>query len=100
MHAALSPQNDDPPPVVPTWSERTVCPPLMIRHSVDHVALPIDANRFRSTNFACALPKATITLANYKEVCMSHEDFLIRCYGSRYVVNFLFFVSFFTYKCC
>ncbi|TQD98342.1 hypothetical protein C1H46_016060 [Malus baccata] len=92
MHAASSPQNDDPPPIVPTWFEETVCPPLVIRHLVDHVALPINASGFRSTDFACALPEATIALANYKEVCMSHEDFLMRCYGSRYVVNFLFYV--------
>lgn len=100
MNAASSPQNDNPPPIVRTWSIGTVCLPLVIWHSVNHVALPIEASRFRNTDFARALLKATTALANYKEVCMSREDFLMRCYGSHYVVNFIFYVSFFTYRCC
>ncbi|KAB2617058.1 hypothetical protein D8674_012927 [Pyrus ussuriensis x Pyrus communis] len=80
MNAASSPQNDNPPPIVRTWSIGTVCLSLVIWHSVNHVALPIEASRFRNTDFARALLKATTALANYKEVCVVDITFLLSTY--------------------
>ncbi|RXH76613.1 hypothetical protein DVH24_019501 [Malus domestica] len=75
----------NPPPVVPTRSEGTTRPPLVIW--LGHVALRTDVNGLLNTDFVRALLGATIAHIDYKEACTSPEEILMRCYGSCYEAN-------------
>ncbi|TQD81569.1 hypothetical protein C1H46_032868, partial [Malus baccata] len=66
-------------PVTLTRSQGTARPHLVIRASVGHVTLLTDASGLWSAEYARALLGATITSADYKEVCTSHGDVLMQC---------------------
>lgn len=69
-------------------------PPLVIRPSVGHIAIPSDTNELLYTDFVRALLGATIAYADYKKACTPLEEILMRCYRSCYEVTFLSIFSF------
>ncbi|KAB2597081.1 hypothetical protein D8674_000058 [Pyrus ussuriensis x Pyrus communis] len=83
--AAVPPQRDVPPYIIPTWFEGTSCPPLVIHLFVDHVTLPISASRLRNVGFACALLRATISPADFIEFFCRNLHFLMLSIYQAYV---------------
>lgn len=91
----MPPQMEVPSLTIPMQSEEIARPPLVIRPSVNHVALTIDASRLKDADFARALLRATIDPDNFKEICTSLKDVMMRSYGSRYEVTPILISPFF-----
>ncbi|RXH82620.1 hypothetical protein DVH24_002392 [Malus domestica] len=66
-------------PITSTRSQGTARPHLVIRALVGHVTLLTNASGLQSAEYSRALLGATITSADYKEVCTSHGDVLMQC---------------------
>ncbi|TQD72557.1 hypothetical protein C1H46_041913 [Malus baccata] len=58
--------HDDLPLTVPSRSKERAHPPLVIRPSIDQIALPSNTSGLRNTNYAFALLEAAITPVDFK----------------------------------
>lgn len=72
--------HDSLPSTASSRSEGTIYPTLVIRPSVDWVALSLYASGLQNTDYAQALLGVIITLANFKGAWTSLKDVMMRCY--------------------
>ncbi|KAB2625767.1 hypothetical protein D8674_017427 [Pyrus ussuriensis x Pyrus communis] len=64
--------------------ERSIEPPSVIRPAWDHIALPANVSGLHNVEYAHALLNAVMDPSYLTKVCMSFEDFLMKCHESRY----------------
>lgn len=83
--------HNDLPSTVLSRSEGTTYPNLVIRPSIDWIALPLNANGLQNLDYAHTLLGATIAYNDSKGTCTSLNDVMMRCYGSHYEVSILIF---------
>ncbi|KAB2635846.1 hypothetical protein D8674_026380 [Pyrus ussuriensis x Pyrus communis] len=82
-----SSRTDTSSPIAPSRPKIRMQPPFVLRPTINHVALSVDASGLQNTDYAWALLGTVISLVDYKKFHITFEDVMMWCYGSCYKVT-------------